>query len=80
MSLIIKTYVEVWICDINNLTGFFNFFGSVIGYYGLKFNNKEYLKTVSVTSLYHIVPNDDNCQPAVQLSLDNLLCGAIKTR
>jgi len=51
MSLIIKTYYEVWICDMNNITGFFNFFGSVIGYYGLKFNNKEYLKTVSLACL-----------------------------
>lgn len=66
MSLMITTYVEVWICDMNNITGFFNFFGSVIGYYGLKFNNKEYLKTVG-PPVYNlsIVPNDDNSQPVL---------------
>ena len=54
LSVSIQTYMESWLCNANNLSGFFCFFGAVIGFYGVKFNNKEYLKTVTlppITSL-----------------------------
>jgi len=34
--------------NANNISGFFCFFGAVIGFYGSKYANKEYLSTVSL--------------------------------
>jgi hypothetical protein len=44
----IETYQETWMCNANNISGFFCFFGSIIGFYGAKYENKEYLKTVII--------------------------------
>jgi hypothetical protein len=54
MSIQVESYKETWLCNSNNLSGFFCFFGSVIGFYGLKYSNKEYLKTVIKFMTYFI--------------------------
>ena len=45
----IESYQDTWMCNANNISGFFCFFGSIIGFYGAKYENKEYLKTVTNT-------------------------------
>jgi len=55
-------------CNANNISGFFCFFGSVIGFYGAKYSNKEYLKTVSLkfNEIFGLEPDDDIDGPLVQ--------------
>ena len=57
----IQTNMEYWLCNTNNISGFFSFFGAVIGYYGLKYTNKEYIKTVGVSLIltYHSIVQYD---------------------
>jgi len=38
---------ENYVCQINMFCGFFCFFAGIVGYYGKKYHNKEYMKTVS---------------------------------
>lgn len=65
----IETYQETWMCNANNISGFFCFFGSIIGFYGAKFENKEYLKTVTIIHpliILSLEPDDFGDGPLVQ--------------
>jgi hypothetical protein len=56
-------------CNANNISGFFCFFGSIIGFYGAKFENKEYLKTVTIIHpliIQSLEPDDFGDGPLVQ--------------
>jgi hypothetical protein len=73
----IKTYQETWMCNANNISGFFCFFGSIIGFYGAKFENKEYLKTVTIIHpliILSLEPDDFGDGPLVQPGILDYLC------
>ncbi|CDW76116.1 UNKNOWN [Stylonychia lemnae] len=64
LNLHVTSQVEQWLCNTNNFNGFFSFFSGILGYYGSKYKNKEYLGTV-ILSIYQLdlvlTRSDDRC-------------------